>query len=95
MLTEIYLCHARSCHEIEDGDGAPGLGAHEVAALVFYAGHGCQMDATNYLVPTDCTLNATLPALVPVADIFDAASATTGPKVVIIDASHRVSRCVL
>eukprot|EP01047_Picozoa_sp_COSAG01_P054204 COSAG01_NODE_5894_length_3965_cov_2.764615_6_plen_122_part_00 len=24
MLTEIYLCHACSYHEIEDGSGAPG-----------------------------------------------------------------------
>jgi hypothetical protein len=27
ILTEIYLCHARSCHEIEDGNNArPGAG---------------------------------------------------------------------
>eukprot|EP01047_Picozoa_sp_COSAG01_P071222 COSAG01_NODE_10998_length_2030_cov_2.434490_1_plen_49_part_10 len=24
ILTEIYLCHACSYHEIEDGNGAPG-----------------------------------------------------------------------
>eukprot|EP01047_Picozoa_sp_COSAG01_P026040 COSAG01_NODE_1664_length_9573_cov_31.637429_8_plen_101_part_00 len=25
ILTEIYLCHACSCHEIEDGNGRAGL----------------------------------------------------------------------
>jgi hypothetical protein len=33
ILAEIYLCHACAYHEIEDGNGAPGVGGcHGVAA---------------------------------------------------------------
>eukprot|EP01047_Picozoa_sp_COSAG01_P040622 COSAG01_NODE_3434_length_6100_cov_7.180970_3_plen_203_part_00 len=32
LLTEIYLCHACSCHEIEDGHARTGLRAVRVAA---------------------------------------------------------------
>jgi hypothetical protein len=42
MLTEIYLCHACSYHEIEDGNGAPGHLPENAAALI-YAGADLQL----------------------------------------------------
>eukprot|EP01047_Picozoa_sp_COSAG01_P069124 COSAG01_NODE_10145_length_2237_cov_2.528064_3_plen_109_part_00 len=29
-MTEIYLCHACSCHGIEGGNGVPGFGARDL-----------------------------------------------------------------
>jgi hypothetical protein len=38
ILAEIYLCHACSYHEIEDGNGAPGIDARSIVCN--FGGHG-------------------------------------------------------
>ena len=57
-------------------------------ALVFYAGHGIEMDGTNYLVPVDASLSsarAIVRETVPLDDVLNAvADATT--RIVILDA---------
>jgi hypothetical protein len=71
----------------------PGLAPGEVAALIFYVGHGCQLDGENYLVPVDHR-DGDDSKLVPIKDVLAAArpKRRTGPTICILDASHAKER---
>ena len=66
----------------------PGMKEDEVAAVVFYSGHGCQIDAVNYMVPVDAPLNAHLEDCVDMKELFTCTRSTKGPAVVMIDAGE-------
>jgi raffinose/stachyose/melibiose transport system substrate-binding protein len=71
-------------------DGFADRAAGAEVALVFYAGHGMQLDGTNYLLPTDIVLRSRsdLPgAAVAMDDVFAAfAEAAPEAAVLILDA---------
>jgi uncharacterized caspase-like protein len=50
--------------------------AHAQTALVYYAGHGVQIDGRNYLVPVDVQLQ---PGSNPVAAMTDMDTILAGP----------------
>jgi hypothetical protein len=88
--------------QIEDADFKPQthLGLNqtdkiEVAAIVFYSGHSCQIGGENYLVPSGASLNPTIEECVQLKSLFHAKAATSGPGIFLIDASHRVAAGVL
>ena len=57
-------------------------------ALVFYAGHGLEMDGVNYLVPVDARLERDTDVRFEAVDLDDVLAATAGAelRVVILDA---------
>ena len=57
-------------------------------ALVFYAGHGLEMDGVNYLVPVDARLERDTDVRFEAVELDDALAATAGAelRVVILDA---------
>jgi hypothetical protein len=76
---------------------APGLGPGEVAAVIFYVGHGRQHGETgeNCLVPVDHSGKANDDAtLVPVNDLLRAArpELRKGPTICFLDANHMKKR---
>eukprot|EP01043_Picozoa_sp_COSAG02_P035055 COSAG02_NODE_2487_length_8704_cov_24.065311_1_plen_642_part_10 len=72
----------------------PGLAPGEVAALIFYVGHGCQVDGENFLVPSNHTDRHQHNHLIPVDDVLKAArpKGRKGPTICILDASHPKER---
>jgi hypothetical protein len=57
--------------------------------LFFYAGHGIQMDGSNYLVPVDAQVRDEISvrfALVPLEEVQRALARTAGPRILILDA---------
>ena len=75
----------------------PGLEDGEIAVMVFYCGHGCQIENENYLVPVDCSLNPFSDGCVSVDSVLSARNGdkgharVKGPSIVILDASRKVS----
>lgn len=75
----------------------PGLDDGEIAVIVFYCGHGCQIEGENYLVPVDSSLNPFSDGCVSVDSVLSARNGdsgharVTGPSIVILDASRKVS----
>ena len=57
-------------------------------SLVFYAGHGMELDGVNYLVPVDARLEQDTDVRYETATLYDVLAATTGAtlQVVILDA---------
>lgn len=59
------------------------------AALVYYSGHGLQIDGQNYLVPVDAQVDAdSIMAfeLVKLDDVIEALGYTTGTRLLVLDA---------
>ena len=75
----------------------PGLEDGEIAVLVFYCGHGCQIEGQNHLVPVDASLNPFSDGCLSVDSVLAARTGSagharvTGPSIVILDASRKVS----
>ncbi|MBY2920469.1 caspase family protein [Rhizobium leguminosarum] len=58
-------------------------------AIVFYAGHGIELEGTNYLIPTDATLSTDAKVTfetVTLDDVLDAVRGVKGLRVVLLDA---------
>lgn len=75
----------------------PGLEDGEIAVIVFYCGHGCQIEGDNYLVPVDSSLNPFSEGCISVDSVLAARKGNagharvTGPSIVMLDASRKVS----
>ena len=62
-------------------------------ALVFYAGHGLEMDGVNYLVPVDARLERDTDVRFEAIELDDVLAATAGAglRVVVLDACRKQS----
>ena len=90
-------CHDRVHQLAHFMNNPPGLEDGEITVLVFYCGHGCQIEGQNHLVPVDASLNPFSDGCISVDSVLSARSGSegharvTGPSIVILDASRKVS----
>ena len=77
----------------------PGMADGEVACMVYFCGHGCQIEGKNFLVPADANLNPTSTNLISVEDVLQArcgdketqeriGETVSGPSIVVLDAAR-------
>jgi hypothetical protein len=62
------------------------------AGLLYYAGHGLQVNGKNYLVPIDAEVedeNSVTPELIKLDDVIDALGNTSGERLLVLDASRQ------
>jgi formylglycine-generating enzyme required for sulfatase activity len=59
-------------------------------AFVYYSGHGMQLGGSNYLLPTDASLDSAADVnpfrLLRIDNVMETLSAVNGPKIVVLDA---------
>ena len=59
------------------------------------AGHGCQIDGMNYLVPCDSPLNVDVDDLVPLTALFTATKESSGAAIVVVDAARKIASGII